>query len=194
MSAFTRTPAANARSLADHRRPAPRPLAPARARRSVAGITVWSGVQSFPADHRYPLTCGRSCVSPSQPPASFAPARFAATPGAGPRPACRQSASLWRVLHTQRVTWRRNHVTLPCQKLLAKEARHESGQTESVDCGICVRSGHAIGVQPCDDRVAAPLIPSPLTTFARPPASDAPRGRFAVFSQTKKDHPCSTRS
>lgn len=202
MSIFLRIPAANTRSLADRRRGLSAGLAADRRRRKVARITVWSGCQSFPIDHRYPLTCGRRCVSPSHPPASFSPARPPALTCA--RRTCRQSASPRLSRACRRVTQGRNQVNLCSHKLLAKGAGHESSQTDSREYGIGVGFGRAIGMRPgrgdlafglFDGRVVAPLIPSPLTTtFKRSPAPDAPRGRFVVFSQTKKDHPCSTRS
>ncbi len=202
MSIFLRIPAANTRSLADRPGGLCLPLAADRRRRTVNGITVWSGCQSFPIDHRYPLTCGRRCVSPSHPPASFSPARMPALPH--PRTACPPSASLRRNSRSPRVTRDRNHVTLCCHKLLAKGAGHESSQTDQRAYGSDVGFGRTVGMQPgrghlalgsFDGRALAPVTPSPLsTTLKRSPAPEAPRGRSVVFSQTKKDHPCSTRS
>lgn len=159
-------------------------------------VCVRQGVQSFPATYRYPLTCGRSSVSPSHPPAFFAH-RHTRVVGT-----CRYLASLFRATAAHGVTRRHFRPKINRIRLLPKGAYNASRKHNSIDHGLgdhggAVRlqpGGYHLSVRLFDGRRPAAVNPLPLTPFERLPAHRASRGRFVMSSPNKKDSPCSRRS
>lgn len=181
---------------------ASRPLAHDRARSKDVRIRVRQGFQSFPAIHRYPLTTGRLCVSPSHPPTLFSRVCSHIAPHN-----CRSLASPCSHLRKTRVPLRQDRVIFNCIRLLPKGA-HNASRTNDLHgydlCGLrnavslCPR-GHHVACGPLDDWHIDAVEPLPLTNLLRLPAPSVPRGRIVMpdpvqTGPDKKDSPCSTRS
>lgn len=205
MSGLLPIPCANARTSADRSDRCRFRLESADPARRFQPVRVRQVFQSFPAKHRYPLTCGRLCASPSHPPAPFfyrsACHRSSRARGFGPN--CRQSASPWRSCLDHGVTPRHGSAMLRLIRLLTKGAKNESNKAHSSDHGYGLRDGGPFGLQSrgnhfplglFDGGTATALIPLSLTICKRLPARPAPRGRFAVRLKTKKDRQCSRKS
>lgn len=168
----------------------------AQTRFNVAGVRVWQEFQSFPAFHRYPLNCGRLCVSPSYPPAFFT-ALTAAVPDR-----CRYFASPLTQSFRPRVTQRHFPAMINRIRLLPKGASNASRKNNSIDHGLGDHGGafrlqprgHYVPLRLFHGRRSAGLNPLPLTNSKRFPVHFAPRGRFVVSFPNKKDSPCSRRS
>lgn len=200
----------NARAIADITRNRPARLAGATRHRNVTNIRVRQVVQFMPAIHRYPLTCGRVCVSPSRPPASFSRApRSTDVAGVSPRHSaghlreCRQLASPCNCSKRHRVTPRQSCAMLRFVKPRSKEAQSESSQTESFDHGFGGHTGRrpgtwqgrdAVAFGAFDGGTADTVAPYSLTHLKRFPVRPARWGRFVVPIKTRKDSICSTRS
>lgn len=205
MSGVLPIPGANARTSADVSDRCRFRLESAESVRRIQPVRVWQVFQSFPAKHRYPLTCGRLCASPSHPPAPFfyPPARHRSSHARGVGPNCRQSASPWRACAGAGVTRQRRSVMVPLISLLTKGAKNESSTAYSSDHGSGFRDGGPFGLQSrgnhlplglFDGGSATALIPLSLSICKRLPARPASRGRFVVRLKTKKDRQCSRKS
>lgn len=196
MSAFLPRIVRNTRRSAEIRRDSALRLADTHAARNVTQVRVRQGFQSFPAYHRYPLTCGRTCVSPSHPPAFFSARSTGALMN------CRHLASLCCACGAQGVTRRHFRPKINRITLLPKGAYNASRNYNSIDHGLGghdgalrVRScGHHVPVRLFDGGRTAAVNPLPLTPYERLPMQSASRGRFVMSSPNKKDSPCSKRS
>lgn len=196
---------ANARTSADRSDRCRFRLELAEPARRIQPVRVWRVFQSFPAKHRYPLTCGRLCASPSHPPAPFfyRPACHRSSRARGFGPNCRQSASPRCSCEGRGVTRPHRSAMLDLISLLTKGANDESSKAHSSDRGSGLRDGGPFGLQSrgnhfplglFDGGTATALIPLSLTICKRSPARPAPRGRFFVRLKTEKDRQCSRKS
>ena len=199
MSAFLPSPRANARHFAYRCAQNEIALASGETRRRIRLTRVRQVFQSDPADYRYPLTCGRLCVSPSHPPASFS----RPFPSSGAVNNCRQLASPCSHSVQAPVTRGARPATVGVIKPLTQGAKNESRTTDFLHHGIGIRAGRRIRLQPGRDDVSIRMVdgapdvalnPLPLTTHERLPACIAPRGRFVVPAPFPKESACSTRS
>lgn len=205
ISGILPTAFANTRAFAYRRFPQGKGLESLRRARNLRVVRVRRVFQSFPAKHRYPLTCGRLCASPSHPPAPFStqPIPYRSTrpdPTAG---LCRRSASQRCQFASARVTRDQMPATVNLTKLLTKGAKNESRTTVSFHHGRGVHHRRLVGLQPrghdvavrlFDGRASTALDRLTLTACNRFPARVAPRGPFPLRPTSKKESACSRRS